>query len=141
MAPKLRVVLDTNCILSSIAPSSPNGIIIDYLLKGKYNLCVTTEILMEYEEKIIEMFNQNVSSNFFTSLMVLDNVEFINIYFRLSLISADLDDNKFSDCAFASNSDYLVTNDRHFNILKTTKFPHINIITNKEFIEILKKLK
>ena len=141
MAANLRVVLDTNCILSSISPSSPNSIIMDYLMAGKYSISVTTEILMEYEEKLIEIFNSVISSNFFTALMVLENVEFINIYFHLSLISADLDDNKFSDCAFASNSDYLVTNDKHFNILKATNFPHINIISNEEFIEILKELK
>ena len=141
MAANLRVVLDTNCVLSSISPSSPNSIIMDYLMAGKYSISVTTEILMEYEEKLIEIFNQTISSNFFTALMVLENVEFINIYFHLSLISADLDDNKFSDCAFASNSDYLVTNDKHFNILKATNFPHINIISNEEFIEILKELK
>ena len=110
-------------------------------MAGKYSISVTTEILMEYEEKLNEIFNSVISSNFFTALMVLENVEFINIYFHLSLIIADLDDNKFSDCAFASNSDYLVTNDKHFNILKATNFPHINIISNEEFIEILKELK
>jgi predicted nucleic acid-binding protein len=37
----------------------------------------------------------------------------------------DQDDEKFADCAIVSNADYLVTNDRHFEVLKTIQFPII----------------
>ena len=49
----------------------------------------------------------------------------------------DKDDNKFADCAIAGNADYLVTNDSHFNVLKTIGFPKITIITIDEFLAIL----
>ena len=49
----------------------------------------------------------------------------------------DPDDNKFINCAFAANVHYLVTNDKHFNILKTTSFPKINLLKIQEFMEIL----
>ena len=95
---------------------------------------------MEYEEKLSSIFNRSVAENFLGALILLDNVEFVNIHFRMSLINSDLDDNKFSDCAFASNSDYLVTNDKHFNILKSITFPKINVIKLDEFINILNEL-
>jgi uncharacterized protein len=53
------------------------------------------------------------------------------------LIKSDLDDNKFVDVALIANVDYIVTNDRHFNVLKTTPFPKVQVINVDEFMEIL----
>lgn len=59
----------------------------------------------------------------------------IEPHFRMELIKADPDDNKFVDCAFAAGADYLVTEDNHFNILKKTAFPKLNLVTLDEFME------
>jgi predicted nucleic acid-binding protein len=56
------------------------------------------------------------------------------------LINADKTDNKFVDCAFACNADYIVTNDKHFNVLKSVEYPKINILSIEKFAEILKTL-
>jgi predicted nucleic acid-binding protein len=61
------------------------------------------------------------------------------VYYKWNLITVDPDDNKFVDCAIAANADYIVTNDKHFNILKEINFPKVSCITIEEFIEILKK--
>ena len=50
-----------------------------------------------------------------------------------------MDDNKFVDCAFASNSDFIVSNDKDFNVLKTMDFPTINVINIMEFEKMWKK--
>ena len=71
--------------------------------------------------------------------MELDNVYQSSIFFKYILITQDLDDNKFVDCAFSSNCDYLVTNDKHFNILKNINFPQINVISFEEFSVIMKE--
>ncbi|WP_366145465.1 PIN domain-containing protein [Methylovulum sp.] len=52
-------------------------------------------------------------------------------------MDADKDDNKFVDCAVAGNADFLVSNDRHFNVLKTIEFPKLQVFTIFEFIERL----
>lgn len=69
--------------------------------------------------------------------IVLDNVHPTIVYFKFNLIVQDPDDNKFVDCAFSSNCDYLVTNDKHFDFLKTLDFPHLNIINLEKFKEIM----
>lgn len=58
------------------------------------------------------------------------------VYFNWQLITKDPDDDKFVDCAFAGNVDYLITQDKHFNILKRIDFPKINIIRLEDFQEI-----
>ena len=42
-------------------------------------------------------------------------------------------DNKFVDCAIASNAELIVTNDAHFDILKTIEFPKLEISTLQKF--------
>lgn len=49
------------------------------------------------------------------------------------------DDEKFADCAVASNVDYLVTNDKHFEVLKRIDFPIIQVVNDKEFEVICKR--
>ena len=68
---------------------------------------------------------------------LLPNVKKVDIHFHLNLIAADKDDNKFSDCAFSGNVHFLVTDDKHFNVLKSISFPAINVITLDEFKKIL----
>ena len=46
------VVIDTNCLLQIIARNSPYRPVWDAFLKGNYDLCVSNEILEEYQEVI-----------------------------------------------------------------------------------------
>ena len=52
-----NVILDTNIILSAIYSKSPYHIILKKLFEGKFQLHVSTEILLEYEEKISGVFS------------------------------------------------------------------------------------
>lgn len=134
----MRVVLDTNAILASVSLNSPYKIIREAVQFGEIELFVTTEILLEYEEKLTEIFNQQVADFYFNGLRNAPKVRYIETSFRLQLISADMDDNKFVDCAFAANAHYLVTNDKHYNILKNLPFPKLNVIRIEAFAELLK---
>ena len=71
------------------------------------------------------------------TLDYLPNVELITRYYRWQLITADPDDDKFVDCAVASNAAYLVTHDNHFNVLQKTDFPQIRVIDLATFKVIL----
>lgn len=130
---KMRIVLDTNIILSSISRKSPYHNILKKLFDGFYDLYVTTEILLEYEEKITSNFDAELAQTFISALLIKSNVKKIEIYFDLKLIEADKDDNKFVNCAFASNAHFIVTNDKHFNILRKIEFPRIGIMNIDEF--------
>lgn len=79
----------------------------------------------------------NVSEAVLQSLLELPNVELIDVYYRWNLIK-DQDDNKFTDCAIASRSHYLVSNDNDFSILKKIDFPKVELIKIVDFEKILK---
>ena len=136
---RLNIVLDTNILLVSISEYSKYHWIYRSLIEKKYELFITNEILTEYEEKIGEKLSPETANSVIRTLMELENVHPTSIYFKFNLITQDPDDNKFVDCAFSGNCNYLVTNDRHFNILKSIDFPHINVVNLEEFSLIFKE--
>ena len=71
--------------------------------------------------------------------MIVNNPHtlFITPYYHFNLIKADPDDNKFVDCAVAGNAKFIVTEDRHYDILRRTDFPKVNIIKLDEMMRQL----
>lgn len=133
----MKVVLDTNIILASVSPFSPYRIVFDKFETSEYTLCLTSEILLEYEENLGEIFNETVAELTVAGMMLKSNVLKVGVFFEWRLIYPDLDDNKFVDCAVAASADYLVTNDKDFNQLKTLPFPKIKVLNMAEFVELL----
>ncbi len=137
---RLKIVLDTNVVLSSLSDNLNYNAILDGLVEYKYDLYISNEVLLEYEEKIQTFFDYDTYFNFFEVLEILTNIHKVNPQYKFNTIHADPDDNKFIDCAFCSNADYLVTNDKHFLALKNVEFPKINVINIDEFMNILREL-
>ena len=129
------VVVDTNCLLQIIARKSPYRPIWDAFLAGRFDLCVSNEILEEYQEILGQQITPTVAENVVLLLLNQENVRLVDPYFRMGLIVADPDDNKFVDCAFAAGADYLVSEDNHFNVLQKTPFPQLNLVTLDEFMK------
>ncbi len=134
----MKVVIDTNIFLVSISRRSPYHWIFQHLLEGNYSLCITTEILSEYAEKIEEHMGSATAEAALKTLLELPNIEKTEVYYKWNLIK-DADDNKFPDCAIAAGASYLVTHDKDFNILKKVDFPKIEIISAEEFRKLLEE--
>ena len=128
------VVIDTNCLLQIIARKSPYRPIWDAFLAGRFDLCVSNEILEEYQEILEQQISQTVAENIVLLLLNQENVQLVDPHFRMGLITADPDDNKFVDCAIAADAEYIVTNDKHFEVLKNIPWPKLSVISIKEFI-------
>ncbi len=133
----MRIVLDTNVLLVSISDRSKTHWIYEKLINGEYELAVTNAILNEYQEKITQHWNAEVAQFVIRTLLELSNVNFITVFYRLNLIVSDPDDNAFVDCAFAANAHYIVSHDKHFDVLKNLDFPVIKVIRIDEFQKVL----
>ena len=132
-----RIVLDTNCLIASLSRRGQFYPVWKGLQTGRYVLCVSTDILEEYAEKLTEKMSVQVASNVIHLILECENVELINPYFSLHLIEADHDDDKFVDCAFAANATYIVSDDSHFEVLKEIQFPKLLVLKLKKFLELL----
>ena len=132
-----RLVLDTNSLLQCISRRSKYHDLWLSLLDGRNELCVSTEILEEYAEilerktspKFAELALDAISNNPYTV--------FITPYYHFKLIVADPDDDKFVDCAVASNAKFIVTEDSHYDVLQNLDFPRVDVIKLDEIIQII----
>ena len=132
-----RIVLDTNCLIASLSRHSEYYPVWKGLQTGKYVLCLSNDILTEYEEIIAMKTSAEVAKNVVGLLLKSKNVEFVSPYFNWRLIEADHDDDKFVDCAFAANATYIVSNDKHLEVLKKVPFPKIPVLKLIQFLQLL----
>jgi len=134
----MKFVVDTNCLLRILPQNSQYRCIWNAFLRGEFVLCYTTEMLQEYEEVLSRFYSSVFAKFVIDAILNASYAEQITIYYRWLLITADFDDNKFVDCAVSANADYIVTNDKHFNILKDIDFPPVRVIDIIAFKSVLK---
>ena len=135
----MKVVIDTNCLLSCIGKRSNFRNVFDAFLDEKFELCLSTEILLEYEEMFGEFWGQNVTQNLLGVLLTAQNSSLYDIFYNFQLVHGDLDDNKFADTYLACNADYLISNDKKLLALNDVEFPPIRVVQLENFSHILKK--
>ena len=137
----MNIVLDSNVVLQVAFTQKPLRIVWDKLMEGAYTLCVTEDILYEYQEKVIDCFhNEQLANLLINTLLNCEYVKRVETFFRYGIIQADPDDNKFVDCALACGARYIVTEDKHFDVLKEMDFPAVDVASLEEFIAFLKKM-
>jgi putative PIN family toxin of toxin-antitoxin system len=128
------VVLDTNCLIQALPSRSHYHRIWTDFLAGRYHLCVSNEILSEYEEILGKLTSPEVARNVVETIARHPGTLYRESYYRFHLLcDTDKDDDKFVDCAITAGADYIVTEDSHFNILKQIPFPRLNVLTLDEF--------
>src|SRR5690606_11158513 len=120
----------------SIPPQSKYYWLYEFFKVGRFEWLISNEILTEYIEKLTDFYSEHTAIVVYSILSVAPNVEFSEPFFKWQLIEQDPDDNKFVDLAIARNADYLVTNDKHFDTLKSIDFPKVNIVSLDEFRKI-----
>lgn len=136
----MKIVLDTNVLLVSISDKSKFRPIFDAFLDEVFVLCVTTDILFEYEEIIKEHMGTTAADFVMQLIENAPNVQWVTKYYKWNLIQADADDNKFVDCAIACDAKYLVSDDKHFNILSRVPFPKVTVLKAEEFKKLINEL-
>ena len=132
-----RIVLDTNSLIQCISPRSRYRAIWNSFFNGTHSLCVSNEILNEYEEILERLAGEDTAK--YALNLILNNkyTRLITPYYRFHLIESDFDDDKFVDCAVASNARFIVTEDHHFDVLLKCDFPKIDIIGLDDFFASL----
>lgn len=134
---RVRVVLDTNIVLAAVSRRSPYRGVLDAWEQGAYELCVSTEVLLEYEEKLADNFGPVVADLTVAAFLAKPSTHRVTVFYAHRLIASDPDDDKFVNCALWANAHYLVTNDRHFRALQALPFPKLTVLTMAQFQKVL----
>ena len=131
-----RIVLDTNVLLVSVSDRSPLHWAYRAAVDGLVTLCLSTEVALEYEEVLAAHMGRSAADDVMAFLETAPNVVWVRAAYRWRLVSGDPDDDKFADCAIAAGAT-LVTEDRHFDALRSVDFPPVQVVGIEGFRELL----
>ncbi len=130
------VVLDTNVLLQARAAGHEYHPILQAWLNQRFSLAVSAETMLEYEEVITERAGASRWAILEKLFLISSNVLRVDPTFRFHLVSNDVDDNKFTDCAVVASADYLVTDDHHFETARSSGH-RFQVVSPRELMKVL----
>lgn len=135
----MKIVLDTNIFISGIFWSGDSEKILYDWGNEKYELVMSTEIIREIIETLMDFKIQLPINMLLLWISILSmKSKIVEPEEKIDIVKDDADDNKFIEAAVEGKADYVVTQDNH--LLKIKEFEGIKILTPKEFLEIVKLL-
>jgi len=132
---ELRLVVDTNVLISSFWGGNP-GKVIKLWKDGKAILLLTEDIINEYFDVLERLGLEDEEIEEF-AVLICDprRTEILTISQWFSIIKEDEKDNMFLECAFTGKADYIVSGDKH--LLELKSFQKIPIISPVKLLKIL----
>jgi putative PIN family toxin of toxin-antitoxin system len=132
----MRIVLDTNVLLSALAfPGSKPDQVLRCVRRGEVDLFLSPFILAELERVLREKFRfskRQTDDRVATIRRMASMVEPVE---RIALVVAKDDDNRILECALAAQAEYLVTGDTK-HLLPLRSIGTIQILTPAAFLEL-----
>lgn len=132
----MKVVIDTNVLISGLFFGGTPDKIIDALLLKKFDLVISTEILKEYQrvvDDLSEKYPQVEVKPLFHSITRLAHIAVAEPL--AEQICSDPDDDKFIACAASSQADVIVTGDKALQDVK--EYKGVRILSPADFMAAL----
>jgi putative PIN family toxin of toxin-antitoxin system len=137
------VVVDTNVFVSSVL--NPNGTpsnVFRLFTANRFDLLATEEILAEYEhalsyKKFIPRYEEEMRDIPILLARLSAGSRLVTVDRSILAVSADVDDNKFVECAVAGGADFIVSGDKH--LLELGSYEGIQIVTPPMFVDYLER--
>lgn len=134
----MKVVIDTNVLVSSFLGTGAPREIINYWKAGEITICLTQEILDEYI-KVLERLGVSTEPELTEILKLFASgyyVEYRSVVAAVQVIKEDPADNKFIAAAVAMGARYVISGDRHLKNLGN--YMRIECVSPRLFIEMNK---
>ena len=130
----MKVVLDTNVVVSGLFFSGSPKEILHSWSRGKIQLLMTPEIFEEYQRVAVELNRKYPSIEIKRILeLILVGSELVVAAPLPRPICIDPNDEKFFDCAVAGRASIIVSGDKH--LLKASGSHGITVVTPRYFKE------
>lgn len=132
----LRIVLDTNVLISAIIRNGKPRKLFQLGIDGKYKILTSKEILNEFEGVIHRpKFKMTKDEVIVIVSTLVDSSEKIPLKSNFKVIESDPDDDIIINTAYDGKADYIVSGDPDLKSLKN--FKGIKIVSVDEMLKIL----
>ena len=139
----LKVVCDTNIIVSSLTTTSGNPYeVLEAWRRDQILLLVSETIVGEVVDVLGRPFfrdKRGINQRDIARVRHLLETDAVMVSpkTRLNVVKDDADDNAIIESAWEGEADYLVSGDHR--LLALGRYRHIQVVTAKEFVAILKE--
>ncbi|HUS88390.1 MAG TPA: putative toxin-antitoxin system toxin component, PIN family [Desulfosporosinus sp.] len=134
----MRVVLDTNVLISAIVFGGNPRKLLEAILRGEPKLFLCDYILNELIGVLLRPkfdFPPDVIRSIISELNAISYV--VTPTVRIRKIKEDPADNKILECALEANADYIISGDSH--LLNQKVYRNVKVITPAEYLKIHSK--
>jgi uncharacterized protein len=132
----VRVVADTNILVSALLFGGPPEQVFLAGLRGEIQLLLSLPLLKEFEKVLKEKFKLSIHLVREIIQEVMDVAEIVEVSSHIRAISYPDEDNRVLECAVDGKADFIVTGDtRH--ILPLKEYGGIKILSPSEFLKHL----
>ena len=134
----MKIVLDTNVLISALIKVGKPRELVLKIAKGKVQLVLSREILDEFiqvteDPRIRKYIEEDTKIKFLNTIGNISSV--VRVKSKLRVVKEDPDDDILLRTAHDGKANYIVSGDRHLLSLK--KFRKIEIVTVAQMLELL----
>jgi putative PIN family toxin of toxin-antitoxin system len=132
----LKVVLDTNVLISAILFGGKPRQILEKAIRGEIRLCLSEPILEELKGVLQRSkFDYSQEMIQFILMELRGIADFVNPSETINVVLEDPEDNRILECAVEAKANYIITGD--FHLLKLRWYRNIEIVNSVAFLEKL----
>jgi putative PIN family toxin of toxin-antitoxin system len=133
-----RVVLDTNVLISAVLFNGPPRAILELVIGGSVHCSLSLALLDELRD-VLERPKFRFSAE--QALQVVEELhavcDIVDPATRVSVVTADPNDNIILECALESKADIIVSGDQH--LLALAEFKGIQIVSPSDYMKTIKE--
>jgi putative PIN family toxin of toxin-antitoxin system len=132
----MRVVLDTNVLISALLFGGNPREILGRAIRGELKLCISESILSELGAVLQRPkfgFPPAIVNQIVTELGAIS--ELVRPSEQIRLIEADEADNHVLECAVEARAEYIVSGDAH--LLELKEYRSIQVVSPQKFLALL----
>ncbi len=132
---KIRVVVDTNVLISAVISDGPPRRLIDGCAENEITLVISQPLMQEFVEVLNRPKLKLSKEEIQHQAQALDRTaEKIDIISDVRVVQEDPDDNKILATALDGKADYIISGDSH--LLDLEEFQRIPIMRVSEFLTL-----
>jgi putative PIN family toxin of toxin-antitoxin system len=132
----LKVVLDTNVLISAILFGGKPRQILEKAIRGEIRLCLSEPILEELKGALQRSkFDYSPEMIQFILTELTGIADFVNPSETINIVSEDPEDNTILECAVEAKANYVISGD--LRLLKPSRYLNIEVLNAAAFLERL----
>ena len=136
----MRVVLDTNVIISALNFPGNERLVLELALRGRFEFYLSLFILEEVARVLVRKFDWDEERSA-QAIQVIENAATVIDPPQLhEVIEGGHADNRVLECAVAASADYLVTGDRR-HLLPIGEHRSTRILNAPRFLSVLAQVR